>query len=180
MNLHPTIVKGLSSGDIQFVVDAVEFVNDYLLDELAEKRCGGEQTEGGPFSSFFLPHRHRHLYDSKVIQRLYVCFVVVTGRLEDGWSTHTCRAEELVTAAIIEQAKLLCEDATGSASPALDDLYDTLFEDLDHEFMFDPSFDGIDDSDTFAGAQLNTGPLHPSTWFEPLWDGDRVHPLASG
>ena len=50
--------------------------------------------------------------------------------------------------------------------------------DMDHEFMFDLKFDGIDDPETFEGAHLATGPLDPSAWFEPLYEGRAVHPMA--
>ncbi len=180
MNLHPRIAHGLTHDEIQMLTDAVAMVDDYLLDELTEKRYADDPSGGGAFSDRYLPDRHRDLYDFKMIRRLYACLVVVAGRLQDGWRPQACRAEELVTAAIIEQAKLLHEEATDEESEALDYLYEILFEDLDHQYMFDPAYDGIDDPDTYEGSQMRTGLLHPSAWFDPLWEDEPVHPLAAG
>jgi len=60
-----------------------------------------------------------------------------------------------VTAAIIEQARLLHEETSERPS------------------------DGIDDPDTYEGSQMRTGPLHPTTWFEPLRGASPVNPLAA-
>lgn len=160
--------------------DAVDMVEELLLDELGERRYTEGPATGGAFSDRFLPDRHAGLYDFTMIRRLHVCLVVVAGRLQDGWRPQACRAEELVTAAVVEQAQLLFEESTVKESDALGYLYELLFEDLDHQYMFAPAFDGIDDPDTYEGANMRTGSLHPKDWFEPLWEDEPVHPLAAG
>lgn len=70
------------------------------------------------------------------------------------------------------------EDLGDGETECFRDLRERLFEDLDHEFMFHPLFDGIDDPDTYEGSQLGTGSLHPSGWFEPFRDEESVHPMA--
>lgn len=45
--------------------------------------------------------------------------------------------------------------------------------------MFDPAYDGIDDPDTYGGSQVRTGPLQPSSWFDPFWADAPVHPLTA-
>lgn len=179
MQIEPRIAATLSPTEQQMLSDAVDMVEDLLLDELTEGRYT-EGAAGGAFSDRFLPDRHADLHDFAMVRRLYACLVVVAGRLQDGWRPQACRAEELVTAAVVEQAQFLLEESTGEESDALGYLYELLFEDLDHQYMFAPALDGIDDPDTYEGAQMRTGSLHPKHWFEPLWDDEPVHPLAAG
>jgi hypothetical protein len=178
MQITPRIAATLSPAEQQAMSDAVDMVEDFLLDELTERRHADGTTTSGAFSDRFLPDRHTDLYDFAMIRRLYVCLVVVAARLQDGWRPQACRAEELVTAAVVEQARFIFEESTGMNSDALGYLYELLFEDLDHQYMFDPAFDGIDDRDTYEGAQIGTGSLQPTAWFDPLRDDEPVHPLA--
>lgn len=180
MQIDPRIAATWSPTEQKALSDAVDMVEDYLLDELTERRYTEGRATGGAFSDRFLPDRHAGLYDFAMIRRLYPCLVVVAGRLQDGWRPQACRAEELVTAAVVEQAQLIFEESTGEESDALGYLYEILFEDLDHQYMFAPAFDGIDDPDTTEGAQIRTGSLHPSAWFDPLGDDEPVHPLIAG
>ncbi len=180
LQIDPRIAATLSPTEQQAMSDAVDMVEDFLVDELTERRYTEGAATGGAFSDRFLPHRHTDLYDFTMIRRLYACLVVVAGRLQDGWRPQACRAEELVTAAVVEQAQFLFEEATGQDADALGYLYELLFEDLDHQYIFAPAFDGIDDPDTTEGAQMRTGSLHPKDWFEPLREDEPVHPLAAG
>ncbi len=180
MQIDPRIANTLSPTEQKALSDSVDMVEDFLLDELTERRYTEGAATGGAFSGRFLPDRHDDRYDFAMIRRLYPCLVIVVGRLQDGWRAQACRAEELVTAAVVEQAQFLFEESTGEESAALGDLYELLFEDLDHQYSFAPALDGIDDPDTYEGAQMRTGSLHPKDWFEPLWGDEPVHPLAAG
>ena len=113
-----------------------------------------------------------------MIRRLYACLLVVAGRLQDGWEPPRCRGEELVLRAVLDHAETCFEELTGEQTKAFGDLRELMFEDFDHEYLFDPAFDGIDDPDTYEGSQLGTGSLHPSSWFEPFRDDEPVHPMA--
>ena len=61
--------------------------------------------------------------------------------------------------ALLEHAEVCFEELEGESTDAFVDLREFLFTDTDDEFMFDLSFDGIDDPETYEGAQLGTGPL---------------------
>lgn len=98
--------------------------------------------------------------------------------MQDGWEPPRCRGEELVLRAVLEHAEICLDELEGPPGAAFQDVREFLFADLDHEFMFDPRFDGIDDPETVEGAQLGIGPLDPSAWFEPLYEGRPVHPMA--
>jgi len=49
------------------------------------------------------------------------------------------------------------------------DMVDVLLPDLDHEFLFEPRWDGIEDDDEFARS-FRAPSLHPRRWFEPFYD----------
>ena len=54
---------------------------------------------------------------------------------------------------------------------------DELYEDLDHEYLYDPKFDGIEDS--HVGAAHGIGHLRFEEWFKPFRDtGTAVHPYC--
>jgi len=57
----------------------------------------------------------------------------------------------------------------------LSDLTDVLLPDLDHEFLFDPRYDGIENADWMV-HQMRAPNLHPSRWFEPFYEGERESP----
>jgi len=161
----------LSPVEREALSNAVEQVDDFLLGELVELY---NETAGPAamrmFSSLFLPDRHADLYDFALIRRLHVCLVVVAGRLQDRWEPPRCRGEELVLRAVIDHAE---------TTDGLGRLREWLFEDLDHEYLFDMAFDGIDDPDTYEGSQLGVASLHPSAWFEPFRTDAPVHPLLA-
>lgn len=157
--------------------NAVDAVDDFMLGELAD-RYMTEAAADGQFSMLYLPVRYAHAYDFKLLRRLYACLLVVAGRLQQGWEPPRCRGEELVTRAVLEHAETCFEELEGSSTNAFLHLREFLFADTDHEFMFDMKFDGIDDPTTDEGAQLGTGPLDPSAWFDPLYEDRPVHPMA--
>ena len=80
--------------------------------------------------------------------------------------------------AVLEQAEICFEESSGEETSTFYNLRDLLFEDLDHEYLFNPAFDGIDDPDTYEGAQMRVDPLDPSAWFAPLQGTGHVHPMA--
>ena len=131
------------------------------------------------FSSLFLPSRYADLYDVALMRRLHVCLIVVAGRFQDRWEPPRCRGEELVLRAVIDHAETCLDEQTNEPSEGLGDLREVLFEDLDHEYRFNPAFDGIDGPDTYEGSQLGIASLHPSAWFEPFRADAPVHPLLA-
>lgn len=180
MEFADRIRRELSAAERRALSDAVEQVDDFLLAELVEL-----YHEVGPavvpraFSDRFLPGRYVDFYDFKMIRRLYACLLVVAGRLQDGWEPPRCRGEELVLRAVLEQAEICFEELSGEETSTFYNLRDLLFEDLDHEYLFNPAFDGIDDPDTYEGSQMRVDPLDPSAWFRPLHGVSAVHPMLS-
>ena len=81
--------------------------------------------------------------------------------------------------AVLEHAETCLKEQTNASTDAFADLRDRLFNDLDHEYLFDPAFDGIDDPHTYEGSQLGVHGLHPSNGFAPFWPDRPVHPMLS-
>ncbi|MFI6683244.1 hypothetical protein [Streptomyces sp. NPDC050485] len=61
-------------------------------------------------------------------------------------------------------------------SDALESFAANVYEDMDHEWLYDDSTDGIDESP--AGEALGIAPMSIGSWFTPFDRGCYVHPYA--
>ena len=88
----------------------------------------------------------------------------------------SCIAEELALRALIEEAKeVLDQDGMERAFGLFED---EAFQDADHEFLFMPEADGIEDS--AEGVQLGIGHLRFDEWFTPFLNASaQVHPYCT-
>jgi hypothetical protein len=122
-----------------------------------------------------LPGRYAHRYDALFIQEFIVAMVDVTRRFTAGWEPLGCVAQELALRMILNGAEFQLELADVKLSEGWRSaVEDALFEDLDHEMLFDASLDGIeDDSETLA--ELRSAPLAFADWFTPF-NSDRHLP----
>jgi hypothetical protein len=106
----------------------------------------------------------------------------------------SCTMEELAMRAIIKRAELLVEEleehqdsgekpwwdtAHDPSVVDLDGIADLVFQDLDHELLFMPHLDGIE-NDERLGATLGIGEeLKVANWLVPFDNApDRGHPLT--
>ena len=168
------ITQRLSAADVGILHDAVDLVDDQLMQELADAIANEDgRARFAVFSGLHLPSQYEPRYDARMLRRLHVCFVQVVGRLEAGWRPCQCRGEELVLRAIIDMAR-----EEGLSEDSAKTLLDLLFDDLDHEYLFNMAFDGIADPDDPQISQLGVHSLHPDEWFKPWFDNPGVHPLA--
>lgn len=103
---------------------------------------------------------------------------MIAGRLQDRWEPARCRGEELVLRAVLDHAETCLEEVTGQPTDAFADLRGWLFDDFDHEYLFAPAYDGIDDADSYEGARLGVASLHPSAWFDAFAGANPVHPMV--
>lgn len=179
MDFVGSISRRLSSAEREALSNAVEQLDDFLLSELVELHDETKPKRTRLFSGQFLPGRYTDFYDFAMLRRLYVCLTVVVGRLQDQWEPPRCRGEELVLRAVLEHSETCLEEETNESTDAFADLRDRLFNDFDHEYLFDLAFDGIDDPTTDEGSQLGVHALHPSAWFTPFRPGSLVHPMLS-
>ena len=88
----------------------------------------------------------------------------------------SCTAEELALRALIEEAKELLAQEGIEANFGL--FEDTVFEDADHEFLFRPEADGIEDS--AEGARLGISLLRFDEWFTRFDSAaSEIHPYCT-
>jgi len=110
-------------------------------------------------------------------QKFLVAVVDVTGRLTKGWEPLACVAQELGLRVLLNQVEVVAE----SADVALDDgwrghLEEMLFEDLDHEMLYDPAYDGIEDDP--ASQPPGMAPMRFEDWFKPFNEERTMPPYA--
>jgi hypothetical protein len=152
---------------------AVLIVDHLFIDVDTLKDAGEIATVAGETPEAFfvldeLPARYAHRYDVRFAQALLVATVDVTRRLTAGWEPLACVAEELALRLILNQA----EAQLDVADVDLDDdwrgaVEDALFEDVDHELLYDEAADGIED-DPEALAILRMAPMAFTDWFKPF------------
>lgn len=183
MRFATDITDLLTTDELDVLESAFDIVDDQLFEEVIDlvNHTVNPSDRSGPlrtFSERHLPTRYRESYDIGLLRRLTVCLVCAAERVDEPLQPLRCRGEELVLRAVIEMALTEWEASGRTGDHSFDQLLDLCFADLDHEYMFDEAFDGIDDPGTYEGSQLGVRGLHPSGWFEPLILGLPVHPLA--
>ena len=123
-----------------------------------------------------LPSRYAHRYDALFVQEFIVATVDVTRRFTAGWEPLACVAQELALRMILNGAEFQLELAEVKLSDGWRaEIEDALFEDLDHEMLFDASLDGIED-DSEQLAELRSAPLAFADWFTPFNADRRLPP----
>ncbi|MFI1707877.1 hypothetical protein [Streptomyces griseoruber] len=177
---------------------ALVHATDVLVDELFEdvqvltqEDATVAECEGPLWHLERLPDRYALQYDAPFARRFLVTVIALTTRFTDGsFQRLGCVAEELAlrlllsqTTMILELHDLLDEDV----SAALDVLTDHLYEDMDHEYLYD---DGQDEHDEHgehgehgervaADAPLGVAPVPFDAWFTPFNRGRYIHPSAA-
>lgn len=85
--------------------------------------------------------------------------------LTAGWHPPHCVAEELALKILLDQAELCLEQADLEIPDWREIVEEYVFADADHELLYDPAFDGIEDDQEFA---TGTAPMAFSRWFTPF------------
>ncbi|WP_425826156.1 hypothetical protein [Streptomyces fractus] len=127
-----------------------------------------------------LPRRYALRYDAKFARRFLVTVTAMTTRFTHGTFTQLgCIAEELALRILLTEAKV-CLETFGllddGVEQALDCFADLVYEDMDHEWLYDDAADGIGDSP--AGELLRITPMGLADWFSPFSEERCVHPYA--
>lgn len=84
-------------------------------------------------------------------------------------------ADEMALNATIGRAQVDLE--LRSLEADLDDVYEEAFQDTDFEFLFDPRFDGIDESELAEFSSMAN--LRFEDWFTPFANVRYVHPYVA-
>jgi hypothetical protein len=141
------------------------------LDTLRQERFGVTVADASDDTFLVLdelPVRYAHRYDTLFAQQLIVAMVDVTRRFTAGWEPLGCVAEELALRLILNGAALQLELAEVELVEGWRGVVeDTLFEDPDHEMLFDASMDGIEDEPESL-ASLGAASMAFTDWFKPF------------
>jgi hypothetical protein len=159
--------------------EALQAACDILVDESFEDLRTIE--ESGSFTNtrmlIYLPKRYSHKYDVLFAKKFMVTIIVVIWKLtQPNWMRLGCIAEELAFLALIQQAQVQL-DLEGEDPDELEDFKGMILGDMDIEYLFDPQYDGIDESE--VGALLGIESLAFGDWFRPFQDDSPVHPFTS-
>jgi hypothetical protein len=164
------IARSLGSAQQDALAMAIDILKDELSDDLVNLRAGVHPSETR--TARRLPPCYRGHYDTEFVRRFAACFSAVAGKLySPDRESLACVAEELGLYVLLEEAEALLEkDGTEAAFSD----FDMAFEDMDFEWLYDPAFDGIEDSE--AVRELRMVNLALSDWFKPFRPDDPVHP----
>ncbi|WP_371528678.1 hypothetical protein OG302_24135 [Streptomyces sp. NBC_01283] len=181
-------VSTTSTEDAELAAGALIWGTDVLLDELfqdahALDREGTNVAEcDGPMWLLDeLPPRYALQYDARFARRFLVTAIALTTRLTEGsFLQLSCVAEELALRLLLHEAEVTL-DTFGlldeGVSSALECFAALVYEDMDHEWLYDDSMDGIDESE--VGEALGITPMGIANWFKPFNKDRYVHPYAA-
>lgn len=117
-----------------------------------------------------LPRRYALQYSASFARRLLVTAIAMTTRFTHGtFQQLSCVAEELLLKLLLEQARStldLYRLLDAGTSSALESFADQVYEDMDHEWLYDDAADGIDEEPTLAS--LGVAPMDIKSWFTPF------------
>src|SRR3984885_12318639 len=162
------------------LIQASVMVVDQLIEDVTELRQHkgtAEERMGKTWVFSDLPARFAANYTALFAQEFLVAFVDVTSRLTRGWEPLACVAQELGLRILLDHVEVVAE----AADAALPDgwrghLEDLLFDDLDHELLYDPAHDGIEENPAPHSPVL--APMRFTDWFRPFNDERTLPPYA--
>ncbi|MFE0177850.1 tetratricopeptide repeat protein [Streptomyces sp. NPDC059002] len=157
-----------------------------VVDEIGERRID-------------LRHKYAYIYsdlpvltwgmDAQWRRRMARCFHDLAADIKAGkWPLPTCTGEEMALHIAIEHASTMVVDEPEFVSPWVADLpahhddwdwglcYDTLFEDTDVLFLYEPWSQGIEDSRSLVHQHLGIANLEAEDWFKPFRADDARDP----
>jgi len=168
---------------------ALVYASTILVDELFEdvhvltqEDATVAECEGPLWHLERLPDRYALQYDARFARRFLVTVIALTTRFTDGsFQRLGCVAEELALRFLLSEATTaleLHELLDDRVSAALVTFADHLYEDSDHEWLYDGSTDGIDD--VRASADGGGVPRSFASWFTPFDADGHPYPSATG
>ncbi len=173
-------VAELAAGALAYSIDI--FLDELFMDlaVLTEESSNAAQCDGPMMQLDSLPSQFALRYDERFARHLVVTAVTLTGRMtQPGFESLSCVAEELLLRLLLETAEVTLELyglMTQDVATAWQYFAEGIYEDMDHEWLYDPSMDGIDQDP--AAAHLGIAPMGLRDWFNPFNEGRYVHPFA--
>ena len=125
--------------------------------------------------SSYLPPQYAARYTPVFVKQFLACLMTVSWKLRSPeYHDLACVGEELALAAILHLAEALLEDQ--GLEPNFTAFVDVAFEDTDFEYLFEPEWDGIEDSE-LAGT-FGIADLRFADWMKPFRGDQPVHPYC--
>lgn len=184
----PSSDSGVGTEDAELAAGALIWGTDVLLDELFQdahaldrEATNVAECDGPMWLLDELPPRYALQYDARFARRFLVTAIALTTRLTEGnFRQLSCVAEELALRLLLREAEVTLDTFglldEGVAS-ALECFAKLVYDDMDHEWLYDDAMDGIDESE--AGEALGITPLAITNWFTPFNRDRYVHPYAA-
>ncbi|MGW7069911.1 hypothetical protein ACWGII_12285 [Streptomyces sp. NPDC054855] len=184
----PDSDAGMTIEDAELAAGALIWGTDVLLDELFQdahaldrEATNVAECDGPMWLLDELPPRYALQYDARFARRFLVTAISLTTRLTEGsFRQLSCVAEELALRLLLREAEVTL-DTFGlldeGVSSALEYFAELVYEDMDHEWLYDDATDGIDESE--AGEALGITPMGITTWFTPFNKDRYVHPYTA-
>jgi hypothetical protein len=140
---------------------AEELIDTTLMDLGASDRA--DWTADNWLIGTMLPPRYRLKYTAEFARKFFVCLVTVVWKLGQRQPIRlSCVAEELAAHVLLQEAEALAEEQ--DQPDHFDGFRDALFEDLDFEFLYDETYDGIERTE--LGEVMGITHLPFAEWFE--------------
>jgi hypothetical protein len=102
--------------------------------------------------------------------------VDLTGRVSRGWTPLACVGHELALKCLLDEMEVIADTYEVPLPPEWrSELEQFLFEDLDHEFLYAPEYDGFEDDPEFGPPGM--APMGFRDWFTPFNQDRRLPPF---
>lgn len=151
---------------------------DHMFDDLATITADEDSDDAyrPQIILGMLPARFIEHYNPLFCRMFLVAIVDVTARIAGTWSSLPTVAHELALRALLEEAVAIQErDDIELPDDWRGDLEESLFEDLDHEFLYDNRHI----EDTAVAELAGFTPMGIEDWFTPFGDESRPAPYAT-
>lgn len=178
MSMGQAFRKILSVEQRHALRQACDVLLDEMLDELPQADARRTAINLEEFSIELLPPQYQARYTERFGRRFLACMMTVAWKLnQPRYVKLACVAEELAAWAILRRAEALLE--VDDLPSDLSRLEGALFEDTDFTMLFDPSMDGVDETE--LGKIMGISSLRFEDWFTPFDLESKlgeVHPFA--
>jgi hypothetical protein len=151
---------------------------DHMFDDLATVTADEDSDDAyrPQIVLGMLPERFMDHYDAHFCRMFLVAIVDVTARIAGTWSPLPTVAHELALRALLEEAMSIKETSEiDLPDDWRSDLEESLFEDLDHEFLYD----NRRIEETAVAQHAGITPMGIHDWFTPFSDESRPAPYAT-
>jgi hypothetical protein len=179
MGLGQAYEDALSEHERRLLLEAAQELIDTTLMDLGVSDRPGWNADNWLIGTM-LPPRYRLRYTAEFARRLFACLVTVVWKLGQREVIRLfCVAEELAAHVLLLEAEALAEEQNQPTNFAI--FRDTLFEDLDFEFLYDETYDGIEGTELSEVMGITHQPF--AEWFERFGPPTssiyaEVHPYA--